>query len=161
MNILQRLAAVFAEPKAEDMVMHFVVAHLQTSAANLLVTDPEMQSAYARLASTLACAYNGELLPIESDMDRVTGGEAIVIHSTFNPSLVKRVALRVTHLILVVEYFDTSACYAELLADIEVECGCKIDFAFIEEGCGAVRPYSPTESHYLGHKIRRMVRQEL
>lgn len=159
MNMLQRIAAIFTEPKAEDMIMHFVASKLRTSDAHLLVTDEAMQTVYARLASTLACAYNGELLPVESDMENIVGREVIMCHSTFNLPLVKQVALRATHVILVVEYFDASAQYVESMSAIEAECGCKIDLAFMEEGDGPVSPYSPTESHYLGHKIRRMVRK--
>ncbi|MNQ62691.1 hypothetical protein D3C85_770460 [compost metagenome] len=159
MNMLQRIAAIFTEPKAEDMIMHFVAAKLQTSTAHLLVTDEAMQTVYARLASTLACAYNGELLPVESDMESIVGHEVIMVHSTLNLPLLKAVALRASHVILVVEYLDTSVEYVESMAAIAAECGSVIDFAYMEEGEGPASPYSPTESHYLGHKIRRMVKR--
>lgn len=161
MNILRSLANVFAKPKAEDVVMHFVIEKLETDNAQVLVTDTAMHPVYTRLASGLAQAATGELLQVESSIANIHGNEVILAHSSFNPHLLKKVAARSSHVIFIAEYFDSTALHEEQLAEIERECDCRIDFAFMEEGRGPKTPYSPTESHYLGHKIRRMVRQRL
>lgn len=161
MNILRAMLAVFTEPKMEDMVAHYALSCLQTEDAILLVTDAAMQPVYSHLATKLRCTYTGDLLTVESDLEAITQKEVIVAHSTFDTCLFKRIAMRASHMIVVVEYFDTIRGFAGQLDEMEVEFGCKIDFAFIEEGIGERIPYSQTESHYLGHRIRRMAKQVL
>lgn len=159
MNILQALREVFAEPKVEDMVAHYVLSAIESPDAILLVTDPEMQSVYTHLASKLRCVTTGDTLNIEANLEETIQKEVIVVHRTYDAVLLKRVAMRAKHVILVVEYFDTSKRFSEQLEEIKIEFGCKIDMAFIEEGVGERVPYSPTESHYLGRKIKRMVKE--
>lgn len=161
MHIFKQLMAVFTEPKIEDMVAHYAMSCLQTEDATLLVTDAAMLPVYTHLASKLRCLYTGSLLPVESSLEEITQKEVIVVHSTFDTCLLKRIAMRASHVILVVEYFDSARGFAGQIDEIEAEFGCKIDFAFIEEGIGARVPYSPTDSYYTGCRIRRAVKRVL
>lgn len=161
MNMFQTLASLFARPKEEDMVMNFVCAKLQTDHAHVLVTDEAMHPVYVRLAQGLVQTDTGETIQIESSLDNIHGQEVILAHSTFNANLVKEVAQRSNHIILIVESLDPTALYQERLAEIERDTGCEIDFAFIKEERAQHAAYSPTESHYVGHKVRRIVRQRL
>lgn len=161
MNMLQTLNSWFSKPKVEDMVMNFVCAKLQTDHAHVLVTDEAMHPVYVRLASGLVQTDTGELIPIESNLDNIQGHEVILAHSTFNANLVNEVAQRSNHIILIVESFDPTALYQERLAEIERDTGCEIDFAFIKEERAQHVAYSPTESRYVGHKVRRIIRKRL
>lgn len=160
MNILQTLASIFAKPKVEDMVANFVTAHLETDNACVLVSDRNMRQTYTRLATRLACAATGERMTVAGSLDECSD-EVVLVHSTFNAGLLRQVAERCSHIVMIVEYFDTSALYQEQLIEIEREANCRINFAFVQEGCGAKIPYSPTESRYLSNMIRRLVNLRL
>ena len=150
------LSKLFAEPAAEDMIVHYALSQLKTTSAVLLVTDPAMQPAYTALATKLRLFTDEQCLPVESDMQCIANREVLVVHSHFDVPLIKSIALQASHLVLVVEYLDTSLDATETIQALSAECGCAISFSYIEEGVGVRRNYSPTESHYLGHKIRRL-----
>lgn len=160
MSILQTLASLFAKPKVEDMVANFVIARLETETARVLVSDKAMEKVYTRLATRLACAVTGERMQVAACVSECSN-EIVMVHSTFNAALLRQVAERCDHVVMIVEYFDTSALYAELLAEIQRETNCRIDFAFMQEGCGAKTPYSPTECRYVVSMIRRLVNLRL
>jgi hypothetical protein len=115
-----------------------------------------MQSAYTALATKLRMFTDEQTLPVASSIQALANREVLVVHGHFDKALVKSIALHASHLVMVVEYLDTSLNVADTLHEISVECGCTISFSYIEEGLGVQRNYSPTESHYLGHKIRRI-----
>lgn len=159
MNILQKLiSSLFGQPTAEDMVLQFVASALQTDSAMLLVTDPAMQPMYRTLACRLRCTVDGDLPNIASDMEHVIGKEVIVVHSTIEPAMLRAIALRAKRMVLMVEYYDHEL--AQGLID-ELTKTCDVELAYLEDGLGVRCPYSPTESHYVGHRVRRMVKQEL
>lgn len=161
MNMLQTLNSWFGTPKVEDMVVNFVCSKLQTEHAHVLVTDEAMQPMYVRLARGLVQTCTGETIHLESNMDKIHGEEVILAHSTFNAHLVNQVAQRSNHIILIVENLDPTALCRERIAEIERDTGCEIDFAFINEERAQHSAYSPTESRYVEHKVRRLVRQRL
>lgn len=162
MNMLQALiSSLFSQPRADDIVLQFVAANLQDELPCLLVTDPLMEPFYLRMRERLRAWTHDDMMQIVSDLPRLAQREVIMLHSTYDAVLVKKVALHARRLILVVEYFDNSQRYCEQIKQIEAENGCEIVMAFIEEGAGERQPYSPTESHYLGHKIRRITKESL
>lgn len=160
MNILQTLASIFAKPKVEDMVANFVSARLETDTARVLVSDKTMHKVYTRLATRLACSVTGERMQVVGSVDECSS-ETVMVHGTFNAGLLRRVAERCSHVVMIVEYFDTSALYQEQLSEIQRETGCRIDFAFMQEGCGAKTPYSPTECRYVVRMINKLVNLRL
>lgn len=159
MNLMQKLlSSLFAQPTAEEMVLKFVASSLQTDDALLLVTDPAMQPMYKTLACRLRCSVDGEMPNICSDLEHVIGKEVIVVHSTLEPAMLRAIALRAKRMLLVVEYYDHNLAVG--LVD-ELAATCEVELSYLEDGVGERCVYSPTESHYLGHRVRRIVKAEL